>query len=135
MADNTASITTTKVPSEIGQKPSPFSGRMEDTNWFITECTLFFTLNPERYESEEKKIAFILLLLKTGLAKTWAESYILGRGEIADNGLGLFNNFITLFRGAFTSQHESEDAQYKLEGCKQGNKSINDFFQEFDVLV
>jgi hypothetical protein len=124
----------TRVPSKIGQKPSPFSGRMEDTNWFITECTLFFTLNPERYESDEKKIAFILLL-KAGLAKTWAESYILGRGDMADNGLGIYHNFLTLFKGAFTSQHESEDTQHKLEGCKQGNKSINDFFQEFDILV
>jgi hypothetical protein len=51
--------------------------------------------------------------MKSGLPRTWAESFILGREE--EDDLGSYQNFITLFKGAFTTQHEAEDSQRKLE--------------------
>jgi hypothetical protein len=50
MADDTAeetNVNPTRVPSKIGQKPSLFSEKMENTNWFLMECDPFFSLNPD----------------------------------------------------------------------------------------
>ncbi|KAL0152924.1 hypothetical protein M9458_051753 [Cirrhinus mrigala] len=49
------------VPSSPMARPAPYSGRAEECNGFLLQCSLIFTMQPTLYPTDQSKIAFIIL--------------------------------------------------------------------------
>ena len=65
------------MPREIKlNMPSPFSGKREDLTKFWQDCCIFTSINDKIYNSNKRKIAFILSLLTEGEAASWKEKFV-----------------------------------------------------------
>ena len=56
--------------------PSPFSGKREDLTKFWQDCCVFTLINDEIYNSDKRKITFVLSLLTEGEAASWKEQFV-----------------------------------------------------------
>ena len=56
--------------------PSPFSGKREDLTKFWQDCCVFTSINNEIYNSDKRKITFVLSLLMGGEATSWKEQFV-----------------------------------------------------------
>src|ERR1700677_1597579 len=56
--------------------PTHFTGNRDDLNNFIQDCTLYLTLNRAVYETDKKKIIFMLSYMTEGTARAWKEAFI-----------------------------------------------------------
>ncbi len=79
-ATNSTSVTSTTSSSTNSPgmvspmvRPAPYSGRAEDCNGFLLQCSLTFEMQPHLFPTERAKIAFIISLLQ-GKALQWAET-------------------------------------------------------------
>ncbi len=81
-AANSVTTTTTATTSSSSPapviaspmaKPAPYSGRAEECNGFLLQCSLALEMQPQLYPTDIAKIAFVISLL-TGRALQWAET-------------------------------------------------------------
>jgi hypothetical protein len=56
--------------------PKTFSGRPEDLDDFLNDCELIFSVKVDIYNQDDKKIAYMLALMKTGNAGLWKRQYV-----------------------------------------------------------
>ena len=64
-------------PREIKlNMPSPFSGKREDLTKFWQDHCVFTSINDKIYNSDKRKIAFILSLPTEGEAASWKEQFV-----------------------------------------------------------
>ena len=70
-ATNGASLKEAKM-----MMPREFTGKRMDLNRFIMSCMAHLTINKELYQTDEKKIGFMLSLLNDGEAGAWKEQFI-----------------------------------------------------------
>ncbi len=70
-ATATTSITSTTSSSTSSPgmvspmvRPAPYSGRAEECNGFLLQCSLTFEMQPQLFPTERAKIAFIISLLQ-----------------------------------------------------------------------
>src|SRR5436190_13521591 len=90
-----------RTPKDPKLTPPPeFSGKISEFRNFITQCTLTFTMCPNTYSTDEKKVLFIISLL-SGNALSWAR-------EIAENEIHLLR---TAFKTAMSNIYQ--DQNYK----------------------
>src|SRR5438477_1605046 len=75
--------------------PSEFSGKISEFYNFMTQCTLMFTMCPNTYNTNERKVLFVVSLLR-GSALSWAR-------EIAENENHLLRNDYTAFKTAMSN--------------------------------
>ena len=53
-------------------------GNRDDLKIFIQDCTLYMTLNGAIYDTDKKKIIFMLSYMKEGTAQAWKEAFCPG---------------------------------------------------------
>src|SRR5271156_4745384 len=68
-------VDTTPKEIRIGL-PTPFNGTRENLVSFINECALYCDLNAAIYDTDLKKVIFMLFYMKGGTAQAWKESFI-----------------------------------------------------------
>ncbi|THH07654.1 hypothetical protein EW146_g9250 [Bondarzewia mesenterica] len=56
-------------------KPTSFSGNRTDTKCFLAQCNLYMKARAKNFDNDYAKIAFVLSLMKGGLAEQWAMDY------------------------------------------------------------
>ena len=72
-----SSTPTVSSPKEIKlNMPLPFSGKREDLIEFWQDCCIFTAINNKIYNTEKRKIAFVLSLLTEGEAASWKEQFV-----------------------------------------------------------
>ena len=70
-------MTSTASPKEIRlNNPKPFNGDRNDLNKFIQACSAYLDLNGEIFNSDKKKILFVLSYMTEGTAEAWKEVYM-----------------------------------------------------------
>jgi len=104
-ATATTSVTTTTSSSTNSPgmvspmvRPAPYSGRAEECNGFLLQCSLTFEMQPHLLPTERAKIAFISLL--HGKALQWAET-IWGQAGTVTQSLSGFTNHLVDVLGRF----------------------------------
>ncbi|KDR77548.1 hypothetical protein GALMADRAFT_23199, partial [Galerina marginata CBS 339.88] len=122
---------------EIGiNKPTPFDGSRTKVKSFLQECALYLSINGNIYNSEPKKIAFILSYMTEKEAKQWREQFL---SSITDkDGMITFpaqSEFREKLLRAFSPIDQTRDAMNKLELLRQGNKTAEELVTEFRLLV
>ena len=111
-------------------KPTEFSGKLSEYSTFISQCLLTFTMCPNTYNTDERKVLFVVSLLR-GSALSWAR-------EIAENENHLLRNDYTAFKTAMSNvyldQNYKELCQTKLDSLQQ-TRSAASYAVEFATLA
>ena len=104
--------------------PREFSGKRTDLNRFIMSCMAHLTINKEIYQTDEKKIGFMLLLLNEGEAGAWKEQFIQEMfNETVTSGavemtFGSFVDFVKRLKESFETHNDAADALTQLRALK-----------------
>ncbi|KAF9522070.1 hypothetical protein CPB83DRAFT_777637, partial [Crepidotus variabilis] len=117
--------------------PTPFSGDRSKIKTFLQSCDLYLLVNNTAYDSDDKKIAFVLSNLSGGEAEVWKQQFIvkaeadaktvrdgMTAAQITANPppailLGTYDNFKKNFKEAFDEIDSVNDALYDIRTLKQ----------------
>ena len=71
---------TEKKPAETKEvklnPPRPFVGKRTDLNRFLQNIFVYLTINKDHYDTNEKKIGFVLSFLMEGDVAIWKEQFV-----------------------------------------------------------
>jgi Domain of unknown function (DUF4939) len=95
-----------------------FNGNRNTHKAFMDLVNLFFALEDKHYNTDHKKITFILLLMDKKEARAWRTNFLCKNG-IAKITYGAYNKFIANLNKTFKHQNEEEDALFNLHHMKQ----------------
>lgn len=128
------------APAPVGQpgsaghvflaRPERFSGDSGNCKPFLTQCELFFELNPAGFPSDQAKIAFIISHL-SGRAEAWATAEWGRRSEVCSS----YSQFIETLTQVFQHTRPGRDAAQALMRLRQGGRRISDYAIEFRILA
>jgi len=115
--------------------PSEFDGNRDNLENFLQDCQLYLAINEEVYNTDIKKIIFILSFLKKGTALTWKESWAQEKLATPTQDLGTLVNFKDELKKAFSAADTEGDARAKLRQLQQGKNSVDEYVAEFRILA
>ncbi|KAL0177702.1 hypothetical protein M9458_026596, partial [Cirrhinus mrigala] len=124
------STSSSPLPSSPMARPVPYSGRVEECNGFLLQCSLVFTMQPALYPTDQSQIAFIISLL-TGPALQWAETLWLQEGPATRS----IRAFTAHFKEVFGQSDSDITAGEQLYHLKQGTMSIQEYSLKFRTLA
>jgi Retrotransposon gag protein len=129
------------VDSKNGSKeirinyPSEFDGNRENLENFLQDCHLYLAINEEIYNTDMKKIVFMLSFMKKGTASTWKESWTQEKLNTPTQDFGKIKDFIDELKKAFSAADTEGDARAKLRQLRQGKNTIDEYVAEFRILA
>jgi hypothetical protein len=130
-----AKVTPTAESKPKGLKnispPEVFDG--SDFRSFRKALRIYVGANAVIYDTDEKKIWFALSYMKKGTAEDWSENF-LEDAEYDGQKFGTWNKFLQKLAASFDDVNERSHALDQLNNLKQGSKSLEGFFQEFEIL-
>ncbi len=136
-APATTSVTTTTSSSANSPgmvspmvRPAPYSGRAEECNGFLLQCSLTFEMQPHLFPTERAKIAFIISLLHRK-ALQWAETIWGQAGTVIQSLSGFTNHLRDVFGGSVGDSTAGE----QLYHLQQGNMPIHEYALKFRTLA
>src|SRR5271155_3768606 len=115
--------------------PTHFTGNRDDLDNFIQDCTLYLTLNRAVYETDEKKIIFMLSYMTEGTARAWKEAFVRDIINSPTNDFGSLKQFTVNLKKAFEAPDSEGDARAKLRQLNQGKDSVDDYVAQFRILA
>src|ERR1700678_4507833 len=115
--------------------PTRFTGNRDDLDNFIQDCTLYLTLNGAVYETDEKKIIFMLSHMTEGTARAWKEAFVRDFINTPINDFGSLKQFTIDLKKAFEASDSEGDARAKLRQLIQGKDSVDDYVAQFRILA
>src|ERR1700678_2329109 len=115
--------------------PTHFTGNRDDLDNFIQDCTLYLTLNRAVYETDEKKIIFMLSYMTEGTARAWKEAFVRDIINSPTNDFGSLKQFTANLKRAFEASDSEGDARAKLRQLNQGKDSVDDYVAQFRILA
>src|SRR6202522_1067473 len=115
--------------------PTHFTGNQDDLDNFLQDCTLYLTLNRAVYETDEKKIIFMLSYMTEGTACAWKEAFVRDVIDTQTNDFGSLKQFTVDLKKAFEASDSEGDARAKLRQLNQGKDSVDDYVAQFRILA
>ncbi|PPQ90062.1 hypothetical protein CVT25_006677 [Psilocybe cyanescens] len=121
-------------------KPAVFNGDRMKSKSFIQDCYLYMDINNDIYNTDKKKIAFILSFCMEGGAKLWKEQYLTSRmrGTSPNQTLewDTLGTFLKKFHDAFTPVDKTRSAMSDIKQLRQKtNERVEDIINQFKLLV
>src|ERR1700678_1823145 len=113
--------------------PTHFTGNRDDLDNFIQDCTLYLTLNRAVYETDEKKVIFMLSYMTEGTARAWKEAFVRDVINSPINNFGSLKQFTANLKRAFEASDSEGDARAKLRQLNQGKDSVDDYVAQFKI--
>ena len=121
---------------EIGTKPIAFTGESHNLQQFCQEYDLYLTLNSGIYNTVDKEIMLIILLLGPGLPTIWKTSWL--NSKIDAIGILAFLTIITIFwtefESAFEDKNETNNALHDLDSLQQRSSIADEHIIKFKLL-
>ncbi|KAI2656613.1 Transposon Tf2-9 polyprotein [Labeo rohita] len=124
----------TVIPSRFHSEPrinNPpcYSGQPTQCRAFLTQCEVFFSLQPATYAADRAKVAFVISLL-SGRARDWGAAVWEMEAVFCEH-FSLFKEMIKVFdRSVF-----GQEASRLLSSLRQGKRSAADYAIEFRTLA
>src|ERR1700678_2140819 len=115
--------------------PTHFTGNRDDLDNFIQDCTLYLTLNRAVYETDEKKIIFMLSYMIEGTARAWRGAFVRDIINSPINDFGSLKQFTDNLKKAFEASDSEGDLRAKLRQLIQGKDSVDDYVARFRILA
>jgi len=114
--------------------PSPFSGHSDELDPFLLECEQRFRIQPDIFNTADKKAFYVLSLFKGKLARIWKEQFLKSR-----EGQNLIAVDWAAFRKAlkdsFTEEGRTQDVQKELQEIRQGKMDVDELNTKFRLLL
>ena len=108
-----------------------FSGDRNDLNKFIQSCSAYLNLNTEIFNSNKKKILFVLSYMTEGTAEAWKEVYM----DKKNGAYGLYPTFIDVLKKAFSAADTEGKAWAQLRHLRQGKDGVDKYITQFRILA
>ena len=122
--------------------PRPFTGKRMDLNRFLQDIFVYLFINKEYYDTDKKKIGFVLSFLTEGDAAIWKEQFIdkvrkdalaaAARGD--DASWGSYENFIESFENSFSPFDAPGDVLEAMKNLKMGD-NVDEHISKFKLLL
>ncbi|XDV13693.1 hypothetical protein PO909_002052 [Leuciscus waleckii] len=110
--------------------PERYNGDPQLRRAFLTKCSMFFTLQPQTFASEEAKVALVLTLL-SGRASQWGAAV----WENHDPCCSSFQSLAAEIKRVFDRAVAGREAARQLADLRQGGRSVTDYSIEFRTLA
>ena len=123
---------------EIGiNKPTPFTGDRKKVGTFVQEAKVYLTINKDVYNTDDKKIAFMLSYMTDKEALQWKELYLetLTDQTTGDIVFPTYGEFLKDLKEAFKAADRTGESMNRLTNLKQGNKTAEELATEFRLLA
>ena len=120
------------------KKPEPFDRNQRKVDDFIHACNLFFEGSPDKdFPTDKQKIIFILSYMNKGEALRWRKNYIETTVKQNDRTYQWPTKevFLKAFKAAFLNEDEKEESIRRLDNIYQGNKTAEEYINEFRLTV
>jgi hypothetical protein len=111
------------------KEPDPYHGERTKLRPFLAHCELKFRTEPNKFDTDEKKIAYTSSLLK-GIAWNWVEPLITAENTPATT----WTDFKTAMGRAFGEIDTREVAYEKFQKIQQGSRSAAAYWAEFQKI-
>lgn len=125
------------TPPEPNRQPEPrlpapeaYSGESNYCRAFLTKCSMYFSLQPLTFNSEQSKVAFALTLLM-GRAALWGTAV----WENQDLCCASFKTLSEEMRRVFDRAVADREAARLLADLQQGDRPVSDYSIEFHTLA
>ena len=135
MAEVTPTIKKTKL-----NPPKIFTGKRTDLQRFLQDTFVFLTINKEHYNTDDKKIAFIMSFMMDGNAALWKQEFIskvIRDSVTAGNEItfGTYKSFIESLEKSFMPYDAPGDALEEMKHLRMGEGSFEEHLAKFKLLV
>jgi hypothetical protein len=118
------------------KSPTPFNGQPKNLASFLKECKLYLQMNRSVYDTDEKKVGYILSLMTEGVAAVWRDNFLrASENELEVYDFPTYQAFVRLLNDNFQDTDEKADALYKIGRITQDGHSIQDHNARFSLLV
>lgn len=118
-----------------------FSGKREELKRFMQDCDLYLTINNKIFDTDIKKIGFVIALMTEGDAVSWKEKFLktcIINSDVKETLLNL-RTYITFkhdLTEAFSPYDTPGDALKKMKTLQmKADNSIDDHVAKFKMLV
>jgi len=120
--------------------PKPFNGKHENLKMFLQDSQMYILINAETYDTNLKKIAFMLSLMAEGDAASWKQQLIeetLDRALLAGTNpdFGTFRNFISRLKEAFEPYNSEGDVLEEMKAFRIGDLPIDKHIAKYKMLI
>ncbi len=110
--------------------PAFYSGEPQQCRSFLAKCSLYISLQPSSFPTEESKIAFVITLLSGGAA-LWGTTVWEQKLPCCTS----FQSFSEEIRKVFDRAASGREAARFLAELRQGDRSVTDYSIEFRTLA
>ena len=114
-------------------KPAIFNGEAGKVGGFVTACRLYLKMKM-REATVEEYVFWILSHVQGGLADVWKES-VMEELEVEEMEYETAEEFLTVLKKKFDGREEETVKVEKLRKLEQGEKTMEEFIQEFKRAV
>jgi len=115
--------------------PKVFDGNRDNFIPFVQDAQVYLSLNDKAYNTDQKKIIYVLSYLNEGMAKTWKEAFLDSVFSDENQNYGKFTDFLLNIKGAFSTADYEGEAQAQLQQLKQGKGTTNKYISQFRILA
>src|SRR5258705_5269250 len=128
---STAPVPTLKPPKVV--PPSPFYGAQDDLDCFKAECSLYLSMRHSKFPDECSNILFVLSYMKGGTAGPWATQRINSILYLSETEEVTWAGFVSELDEMFADPNCQATARRKLATLHQGDSSVEELIQEFEI--
>ena len=114
-------------------KPAIFNGEAGKVGEFVTACRLYLKMKM-REAMVEEQVFWILSHVQGGLADVWKEN-VMEELEVEEMEYETAEKFLTVLKKKFGGREEETVKVEKLRKLEQGEKTMEEFIQEFKRAV
>jgi len=115
--------------------PKVFNGNQDNFIPFVQDAQVYLSLNDKAYNTDQKKIIYVLSYMNEGMAKTWKEAFLDGVFSSKNQDYGKFTDFLLNIKGAFSTANSEGEAWAQLWQLKQGKGTANEYISQFQILA
>ena len=108
--------------------PKVFDGNQDNFIPFIQDTRVYLSLNDKSYNTDQKKIIYVLSFMNEGMAKTWKEAFLDSVFNNVNQDYGKFSDFLLNIKGAFSTADSEGEARGQLRQLKQGKGTAEELW-------
>jgi len=120
----------TRVPVN---PPEIFTGDKTKFSTFLRQLKLNFVADSASFANDQAKIIYALSFMRDNTAGAWSEAFI--DEAISKNSWDKWSEFEAKLTKSFGDPNEHRNAQDSLDSLRQGKRTAEDYFLEFDQLA
>ena len=110
--------------------PKTFDGDRNYLNKFLQSCSAYLDLNAETFNTDKKKILFVLSYMTEGTTEAWKEVYM----DEKNGSYGTYTDFINVIKKAFSAADAEGEARAQLWHLRQEH-TADEYIAQFRILA